>query len=188
MTALLIRNIKNTLSIKDWETDKEYEKRVALVYSTMKDHNIHPTHFVTIHYNKSRTLNEDTLNETYASFIKSLSKICCSRFAWQKYKPILLSVGAIESRPSPHFHSLIWKPEGVSEKVFCKMIETLVSNNSGFHGNKARHSTGKYTLDNQALYDKEFADFVRLYDYCLKGVSKRPETFICSGSTAAKLF
>lgn len=133
------------------ERSRTLGRRIADAYNEM----VKPTHFVTLSLCQARYIQsekglvtrvagDDVLyTQTANGFIRSLSKRLTNRARWQKHKPLLGWVVAIEGdgrNERYHFHCHIAKPPAITDEAFCEAIyETAAGNPWIMNGKNAVH-------------------------------------------------
>ena len=122
---------------------------------------VQPTHFVTLSLCQSRMIisehglkcwvrGDDVIyQQAHAGFMRALSKRLAPRTAWDRYRPILPNMSAIEGgngEQRNHMHLLIAKPENVTEERFRMAVCSAADGNPWI-------MNGQYAVDIKNIAD-----------------------------------
>ncbi|WP_324073433.1 MAG: hypothetical protein RSE14_10460 [Erythrobacter sp.] len=129
------------------------------------DH-VQPTHFITLSLCQGRMIigehglkcwvrGDDVIYQrVHEGFMQSLSKRLTPRVAWDRHRPILPSLSAIEGdgrAQRNHLHLLIAKPDGVSEERFRMAVCGVAEGNPWI-------MNGEYAVDIKNIADDREAN------------------------------
>jgi len=140
---------------------------------------VQPTHFITLSLCQSRMIvsehglkcwvrGDDVIyQQAYASFMRALSKRLTLRTAWDRFKPILPNMSAIEGgdgKERNHMHLLIANPENVTEERFRMAVCNVAAGNPWI-------MNGQYAVDIKNIADDREA-MTKAYYTMKRGVER----------------
>lgn len=140
---------------------------------------VQPTHFITLSLCQSRVIvsehglkswvrGDDVIyQQAYVGFMRALSKRLTPRTAWDRYKPILPNMSAIEggdSKERNHMHLLIAKPDNVTEERFRMAVCNVAAGSKWI-------MNGQYAVDIKNIADDREA-MTKAYYTVKRGVER----------------